>query len=427
MAIPVGGRDATDARILLREVLEPAQVCTAAADDAVDGVVPQAVAVPASAEEVARIVGVATEQRLALIAVGGRTLIATGNRPRAFDVAVSTERFDRAPELRADDMTVAVEAGVTLARLNTALAEASQRVALDTACPERATIGGLVAANATGGLAYGFGLPRDLVLGMTVVDGRGRTLRLGGRVVKNVAGYDLVRLFAGSFSTLGIFTSVVLRTHPRPERSGVLAFRFAEATALDEARARIFSSALPLAALDLSSGADGSWVLSARVEGTEREWTYQNEQIAACCGRGSPMEPASLAEPWVSESVPRAAETLVVRFAARPTASVELAARLLDTVRSAVRPRVFGRLGDGSVRAGWALADPERCYAIVGSLSALADERSLPMVVECAPPEVKSRLDVWGAAGPTVALTRRIKQSFDPMGVLAPGRFVGRL
>ena len=187
-------------------LLEPGAVVSGDASGAfaVDGRTPQDVAFPATIDEVARCAAAAHAADLAVIPVGNGTQLHIGRPPRRYDLALSTQRLNRILAHEAADMTVTVEAGITLAQLNTALATAGQRLPIDPPHPERTTIGALIATDASGPLRLSQGKVRDLLIGITVVLADGTLVHGGGRVVKNVAGYDLMKLFTGSFGTLGI-------------------------------------------------------------------------------------------------------------------------------------------------------------------------------------------------------------------------------
>jgi glycolate dehydrogenase FAD-binding subunit len=400
----------------------PAGLRAGADGDAVDAVVPSRVAAPASAEDVAAVVAAANESGDALVVAGGATLLSAGNPPRRLDTLVVTSGLRRIVEQRPEDMTVTVEGGVTLAQLSAVLAESGQRLAVDSPADDRATVGGVVATNSTGGLAYGFGAPRDLVLGMVVVDGRGRRLRLGGRVVKNVAGYDLVRLFTGSFGTLGVITEITLRTHPLPAAATTLDLAFSTDAALDAARAAVFRSGLPLASFDVvfapEPGTEGRRLV-IRVEGTECEVEAQVARLAAACGART----LDSRDDWRSPLHPLDEESLVVRVGVEPAAVVRVARRLEATAGRGAR--VAGRCGDGTLRVFARSGDAGEAAELAAALRREAERDGGVAVFERLPAAAKTRLDAWGAPPATVSLMRAIKDRFDPNRVLAPGRFVG--
>lgn len=418
--------------------LGPGQLRPGREQDALAGRIPQIVVTAREVEQVLAAITEARSKKLGIIVSGGGTLLHVGNAPRAFDIKLATTALGRIVEQNPGDMTVTCEAGVTLARLQRSLAKVGQRLCLDAAHDERATVGGIVATNATGGLRYGFGTPRDLVLGMTAIDGCGRTLRAGGRVVKNVAGYDLVRLLTGSWGTLAIVTEVTLRTHPLPAAAATLVFDFASAADLDAARGRIFGANLPLAALDLAvdmnsdADAGGSvpiWSVVARAEGSEEEVAAQGDRLCALCGR----DPADALETWTSPAGTEDPGATTIRIGTQPADLVPALADILAQVRQSSAPAgakaislfVGGHLGSGIARLQLSDADGAGVAALLRATEVGGHVRT--RVVERGGAGESGGPDVWTPLPASFELMRQLKQRFDPDSVLAPGRFVGGL
>jgi len=188
---------------------------------AVDEHTPPYVALPTTIDELARCVAAAHAADLAVIPAGNGSQLHVGRAPTRYDLALSTQKLTRVLAHEAADMTVTVEAGITLAQLNALLASAGQRLPLDPPHPELTTIGGLIATDACGPLRLAHGKVRDLLIGVTVVLADGTPTHGGGRVVKNVAGYDLMKLFTGSFGTLGIVVEATFKLRPLPEHEAV--------------------------------------------------------------------------------------------------------------------------------------------------------------------------------------------------------------
>ena len=194
---------------------------SAGPDDAVAGVAPSVVALPSTADEVATVLRAAGEQGHAVVPVGGRTKTGWAAPPSACDVLLDLTGLDRVVEHTAGDLVVVAEAGVRLEALQAQLAEAGQMLALDP--PERgATLGGIVSANASGPRRLRYGTVRDLLIGVTVVLADGSTASSGGKVVKNVAGYDLGKLYTGAHGSLGVLVSTTWRLHPLPPARGAV-------------------------------------------------------------------------------------------------------------------------------------------------------------------------------------------------------------
>jgi glycolate oxidase FAD binding subunit len=419
--------------------LGPGQLRPGRDNDAIDGMLPQAVITPREPAHLLDTIAEARSKRLGIVASGGGTLLHIGSPPDAYDIRVSMTAIANILEQNPEDMTVICEAGVSLSRLQRSLAKVGQRLAIDAPRDDRASIGGIVASNTTGGLRHGFGLPRDLVLGLTAIDGCGRTIVAGGRVVKNVAGYDLVRLLAGSWGGLAILTHVILRTHPLPAAGATLVYEFVSPVEMDAARTRVLEQALPLAAVDFAvdtSEATPLWILVVRIEGTEQEVAAQGDRVCAAVGR----DPADAAEEWESPAHVDAPSGITVKIATSPASIVGTVRSVLTKLKETqarLGPTpllVAGHLGAGIARFHLAI-DGDTApagsapYAAFSQLwGATAPDGVLrSRVLERAPLSIKKSASVWGDAPASLPLMRSIKRRFDPDNVLAPGRFVGGL
>ena len=213
----------------LAEIVGPAH-CLGGADRApyvVDGRTPCGVVLPGSADEVARVVRAAAAAGVPVVPWGGGTQMSRGTPPRDGALVVGLRRLSRVLEHEPGDLTATAEAGITLDALQAALGTGGQWLPLDPPAPGAATLGGVLAANAAGPRRQGYGTARDLVIGMRVVAADGQLIRAGGKVVKNVAGYDLVKLYIGSLGTLGIIVDATLKLRPRPEAEGACWATFA--------------------------------------------------------------------------------------------------------------------------------------------------------------------------------------------------------
>src|SRR5712671_7023975 len=203
----------------VRQIVMAKHVRMAATNDALGGVQPSLVVEPGSEQELGKVLKLANAAGLAVIPRGGGTKLEWGNSPVRADVILSTARLNRVLEHPWADLTVSVEAGCTIANLQEALAKHGQRLALDALRPKSATVGGVLSTNDSGALRLRFGSLRDLVIGVTVALADGTLASSGGKVVKNVAGYDLPKLATGAFGTLGIITRAVFRLHPLPRNT----------------------------------------------------------------------------------------------------------------------------------------------------------------------------------------------------------------
>src|SRR6267143_3442100 len=218
----------------LESIVGASQVLTNAAscaNYAVDELLPSAVAKPTSAEEVAEIVRLAALEKLALIPCGNRTKLAIGMPPSRYDIALDMTALDQIPHYDPGDLTVSAEVGISLAKLNSALNEHKQFLPLLVPWYSRSSIGGTIASGIDSPLRQFYGTARDFLIGAEFVDGTGHICKSGGRVVKNVTGYDLHKLLIGSLGTLAVITRLNFRTFPAPlagSRGFVASFPTAE-------------------------------------------------------------------------------------------------------------------------------------------------------------------------------------------------------
>jgi glycolate oxidase FAD binding subunit len=360
------------------------------------------------------------------------TRLGWGNPPRGCDLIVSTRRLDQVIEHAAGDLVVTVQAGVTLAALQERLAAEGQRLALDP--PGGATVGGLIATNAAGPLRFRYGAPRDLLIGITIVRADGMIAKAGGKVVKNVAGYDLGKLFAGSLGTLGLITEATFRLHPLPAVSEWVVAAAADAGAAAEivlaaARSPVAPSAIEL---DWPSTA-GVVTVSVLLEGddssvAERVAVLANVLKAEPAGRRSaPTKRAGRNPGGLGSQTP--VTTIKVGFWAGRLAAV------LDAVSAGAAAHAIDASVHGSAGAGvldLSVADGAaggRVASFVAELRAAVTAAAGEMpagsvVVVDGPAEVRAAVDAWGPV-PSLDLMRAVKDQFDPGHRMAPGRFAG--
>ena len=400
--------------------------------DAVAGVVPRQVVVPSSVEEAAHHVGALTREGKAVAFVGGGTDLGLGAAPRALDTVLRTERLDRIVEHSPSDQIVVVESGISLAALGRALALHGQRLALDPPVPERATAGGVLAANAFGPLRTSFGGPRDLVIGATMVRADGTVAKGGGKVVKNVAGFDLPRMLVGSIGTLGLVASVAFRLHPIPETAVSLLLRGAATSrVLELLRSLRQRQVEPSSVTALSSAA--GWDLAVVFEGFGPGVTQQRDLLLALAREaGSPFDllpPGEAAAFRARHDRLRAEPPVRVKVSALPasfgTAAGEAVARLSESLEKAGSvwyPTLGIAFVGGEAAEGSPFPEALReARRLVSSSSSTGSA-----VVAAAPVPLLSRLDPWGEPR-GLDLMRSLKQRLDPGALLSPGRFVGGL
>jgi glycolate oxidase FAD binding subunit len=367
--------------------------------DTVGGVPARFVAAPASTAEAAEVLRAAAADDLAVVVRGGGSKLDWGMPPRRLDLIVDTRNLTGVVEHAAGDLIMVVRAGTPLAGLDLA----DQQLALDSPLPG-ATVGGTVAANTSGPRRLAYGTVRDLLIGITVVRPGGMVARAGGKVVKNVAGYDLGKLFTGSYGTLGLITECAFRLHPRPAASA-LVVRTAPADRIGALLAAVRAEQVVPSAVEIDAPADGPVTLAVLVEGTPAGVRDRAATLRKALGAETADEPPPWwgAYPWT-------------RAGMKLTAPLS---RVPDLLSCGVALR-------GSAGTGVLYADVpvDEAPAVVERLRAAAIRAGGHGVVLTAPQGVRERVDMWGPV-PGLELMRRVKDQFDPGHRFAPGRFVG--
>jgi glycolate oxidase FAD binding subunit len=398
--------------------------------DAVAGVVPRQVVTPSSVEEAAGLIGDLTRDGRAVAFVGGGTDLGLGAPPRSLDTVVRTERLCRILEHSPSDQIVVVEAGLPLAALSRSLAAHGQRLALDPPLPERATAGGVLAANAFGPLRTRYGGPRDLVIGVTMVRADGSVAKGGGKVVKNVAGFDLPRMLVGSIGTLGLIATVAYRLHPLPEVTETLHLGgVGSAQVLALLRTLRERQLEPSAVTALSSGE--GWELAIVFEGFASGVAQQRDRLLSLSrevGRPVDVAPPLFAAAFRERhDVLRSAPPVRLKVSA-PPASFGAGTREVLSKLSAALPSAgsvwYPTLGIAFV--GGEAAELAPLAAAIGEARHALAPAGGSTVVSSAPAGLLAGLDPWGETK-ALGLMRALKERLDPGRCLAPGRFVGGL
>ena len=430
------------AETLLRERLgrEAVESGDAVYRFAAGGVVPSCVVQPPDAAGIAAAVRAARDGGLALVPAGRATHLDIGHPPRRYDAALSTRRLDRIVAHDAGDMTVTAEAGVTLPALAGTLAAAQQWLPLDPARAADMTVGGLLAADRSGPLRCAYGKVRDWVIGVTVVMADGALVRGGGRVVKNVAGYDLPRLFAGSFGTLGVIVEATFKVGPRPDGEALFVW---PAATLEQALARaglvLGSSVFPVlleavneAAAETLGLAAGPSLIIGCAGGAAHLLEQERRVQALSAGRAERLDDeyaGGLRRALSDFSQSADEDGLVARLSALPTAL----AALLPQVEAAAAAHQL--VAEVAVHAGsgvaWCellgAARAETLAEFAEWLRATARQHGAWVVFESLPTGLRGRVDPWGFDAPALRLMGGVKRALDPAGIFSPGRFVGGL
>ncbi len=414
-------------------------------DYVVDGLTPQIAVSPRNATETAAILAAATRCEAVVIPWGGGTAMAAGAIPLRYDIALDLTRLNAVVEYVPDDLTVAVQAGIRLQDLQERLAKRGQYLPLDPPLPHRSTIGGIIASNAGGPSRHAHGWPRDWLLGLKVALPDGSVVKSGGRVVKNVAGYDMTKLFAGSFGSLGIIVEAAFKVMPLPSARGTLAAFFPSAAAAARAAARLNARNLRVEALDvlnheaaaaaLSAGIDypgGACLLVAAagnrsaVERTLYEATEIRNDDGAVGVRLSPEQAEATWQKVRALSTQTLPAALLLRAAVFPShvASFLESAEIMAAQRS-LSLSLDARPGLGFAGCRIDGATDEQVEQFVRDVRMLSQGYGGGLVVEQCSAGLKADIDVWG--GKTSGLMKRIKGALDPHSTVSRGRFVGGL
>ena len=387
---------------------------------------PGAVVAPGSAEEAAAVLKLASENQWRVECAGGGTQ-AFGNRRTRVDIVLSTRALTRIVEYEAADLVIGVEAGLPLRRLAQETRRNAQLFAQDPPAVEDSTIGGVLATGRSGPLRFSQGTPRDHVLGLQLVTGDGRILDVGGRVVKNVAGYDLVRLAVGSCGTLGLITRVYLRLKPTPQRDQSIVASAPAAQPLLELTQYIIDNKLEASAIELCAPttANHTWTLLVRLSGNEECVADASARSAAAAARLNVAVAAAAANAWDELARQETSATTIVRLAdlpARLPFTLQQAEKLVSKLPGALS--MVAHAGDGVVRIHLPESPLEETAFAIGEARAVLKVTEGTVVVHSRTAELMRRVDSFGSTAAAQPLMARLKQIFDPAGILAPGRFV---
>jgi glycolate oxidase FAD binding subunit len=395
----------------------------------IDGFGPLPVVRPSSIAEVGDVVRSAAASGQAVYPVGGGTMLDYGLPPTKPGIAVDLRGLDRVIDYPARDMTITVEAGITIAKLSEVLRAEGQHLPVDVPFPERATLGGAMATNASGPRRFGYGTLRDYVIGISVVNDLGQTVKGGGRVVKNVAGYDLMKLYTGSLGTLGIIAQVTLKVKPLPELARWVKISCEPSDILEVLMVLTATRTRPRAVTVRGRGRGGHVVGCSLTVGFEDNALAVEWQMA----RLREELPARLRE-QVQEHTSRECDSLlaalrdfplVVENALTFKANV-LPARTVNFVeRAAAGELAFhAHAGNGIIVGHLAESSVDVARTRLDDLGRFAGDCAGNVVVLRCPSEWKSVVPVWGRPTPDRVLMRAVKNKLDPHRLFNPGRFV---
>ncbi|MGB9310048.1 MAG: FAD-binding oxidoreductase, partial [Candidatus Acidiferrales bacterium] len=432
---------------------------------AIGGNTPGAAVRPGTAAEVAEIVKFAAAEKLAIVACGARTKLGMGFAPSRYDLALDMTRLNRVIAYDPGDLTLSVEAGVPLRALGQTLAQHRQFLPLAAPFLGQTTIGGLVASGVDSPLRQFYGTARDFLLGMEFVTGEGVAAKSGGRVVKNVTGYDIHKLMIGALGTLGVITRVNFKTFPMPIRSRGFVARFATAESAFDMRNRVAQSVLtPLTMEILSPGvaelfeseaashyepaampagviSRGEWALTTGYAGNGGVLERCGADLQRMAEEAGASGVTVLGDEDLRPAFNRKREFIPIAMAASPAATIVkmsvLPMRMKDALARAQRAAESSSLRWAAMARGlgviyFALLAAERsedararCATVANAIHAACAELGGHSTIPWCPAEWKGALKIWGLPRADFAEMQKVKRAFDPHGVLSPGRFVG--
>jgi glycolate dehydrogenase FAD-binding subunit len=418
---------------------------------ALDGVTPRWAVSPGSTSEAASIISLANSDKLAVLPRGSGTKFSLGGLPRAGDLVLSLGRFNRTRDYDAPNLTVTVEAGVPQGELKRVLASQGNFLPLDAPFDD-ATIGGIVATNQSGPKRLAYGSARDLALGLKAVLPNGDIVRFGGKVVKNVAGYDMTKLLIGSWGTLCVITEITFRLLPLPETEKTLLAFFPSLEKAAAAGSAILASQLLPSALELVSGTASKFVAGAGIsepaedyilavdlegfhEAVERQivdLTSLSQQRGA--NEVKVVEGDEQEQLWkglrdISRRALAQDDSVVGLKVDAPISQTQALFGLVERKAAdcGLGCAVIAHAGNGVLNAYFfgSAGKTTVLVQVIHDVRYDAERAGGDAIVEWAPAEIKKRVPVWGEPQPTWSMMRRLKAGLDPNGILNPGRFVG--
>ncbi|HAA29877.1 MAG TPA: FAD-binding oxidoreductase [Cyanobacteria bacterium UBA8553] len=396
---------------------------------------PSSIVYPTTTDELAKVITLVHRNNWTILPCGSGSKLSWGGIGKNVDLVVSTERLNRVIEHAVGDLTVTAEAGVKLKDLQDILLKTGQFLPLEPAYPQEATLGGIIATADSGSLRHRHGGVRDMLLGISFVRCDGQIAKAGGRVVKNVAGYDLMKLFTGSYGTLGILTEVTFRVYPVQEAAGTVVL-VGDGEAIASTTKTLLSSALTPTAVDLLStqlvtqlGLGQGMGLMVRFQSVAQSVTQQSSRLLEVGQKlglqGNLYSDTNEANLW--RLLPEQIWTtphqpaITCKIGVLPTAAVATLTQLDALTSSQGLGLIHAGSGLGLLRLDPATVTPQTIMEIRHHCQA---QNGFLTVLE-APISLKQQLDVWGYSGNGLNIMRGIKQQFDPKNLLSPQRFVG--
>ena len=419
----------------------------------VDELMPGAAVIPGNVAGVSQVLGFAASQGKRVIPWGGGTQMALGNEAVSADLVLGLSRLSRVIFHEPGDLVASFEAGVTLATAQKELARQGQILPLEAPIASKATVGGILASNASGPSRLAYGTARDWLIGIRVVQADGTATKSGGRVVKNVTGYDLNKLYIGSLGTLGVIVEATFKLAPVPPYTATLMAPYASTqAALASARGILDHTLTPNALLvvnrqiasrlpmpDFAGGSEAAVLL--RLSGTraavkrmvddstrlmERNRTGASEELSGSAGDDLWRTVTDIG--WSEDGAP----CLAIKVSLLPSQVPDFLANVESGSAASWGMGVVADPGYGLLSLLWwpedgSPIDVKLFESTIGAIREAAGGFSGHAVVERCPPEIKSGIDVWGESLEGLDIMRRLKRELDPAGTLNPGRFAGRI
>jgi glycolate oxidase FAD binding subunit len=426
---------------------------------AINGVAPAAVVSPGSADEIAAVLELANSRDLVVVPAGGFTKQDIGGVPERVDILLRTDRLNTIAHYDPGDLTIGINAGMPFAQALARLAEHQQWLPLDAANLSTATVGGLLATAATGPLKHAFGGLRDFCIGAQFVTADGKVAKGGGRVVKNVAGYDLMKLMTGSYGSLAVITGANFKVFPKPRQTQTFICVFASLEDALKFRTQVLGSPLqPLCLEIISPGAPeylcdpkpardaddyapaqpvaapaSEWQIALRAGGSDNVLARYRRDLSSAVTRELGGAEEEHFWRWVSHfeynvlARHRNAMVMYTHLSVKNVGPAMQAFQRTATEHNFI-PAVLGRAVTGNlVMAFIPLAvDPPSAMQYANCVSAfrgLLPPGSSAEVAHC-PKEAKPYLDVWGTTPTDLQLMKAVKQAVDPNNILNRGRFI---
>ncbi|NIS62456.1 MAG: FAD-binding protein [Proteobacteria bacterium] len=421
---------------------------------AVDGKVPRAVVSPGSVEEASALLAYANDQHLAVIPRGNGTKMGIGGIPKKVDLVLSTGRLNRVIDRDCDNLTLSVESGITMSQVQRDLTERGYFLPLDPPFTHKATLGGIVATNSSGPKRLLYGTARDLITGIKAVFPNGDIVVSGGKTVKNVSGYDMVKLLIGSWGTLGVICEITFNLLPLPEKKSALLIPFAE---LDESYGFVYeiinSQLLPVSidllnatALDkmklLTPSQRGKYLVAIGLEGVAESVERQISEMGDMGKKHGALDVVPLNSErnedfWVAirdfaQEVTKDSPNLI---SLKSTFVISKSGEILRNYEKTahdlgVSCAFINRCGTGILYSHVLVGEDlnsmiDSLVELIRQFTSEASQYEGTLTVESSPLPIKQKIDVWGKPRSDYRIMRRIKEGIDPAGTLNPGRFIG--